>query len=199
VETLKEIRRQKGWSQKDLADESGVGQDTISGIESGRHEPRPSTLRKLAEALGVQVADFFREPTSPKVLRPRSLDELLERAGLETRWFTLPDEEFNSWWLGVDWKEASRRFWEINEEYRIINAEVSAGLQGETSVSPELRRQFMEIYPKAVGRHLYARAAAPGKDETEESFVERQRRRETRQFDKVNHGKPVEEVVARAS
>jgi transcriptional regulator with XRE-family HTH domain len=66
VETLKEIRRQKGWSQKDLADSSGVGQDTISGIESGRHEPRPSTLRKLAEALGVQVADFFREPAFPK-------------------------------------------------------------------------------------------------------------------------------------
>jgi transcriptional regulator with XRE-family HTH domain len=62
VETLKEFRRQKGLSQKDLADTSGVGQDTISGIESGRHEPRPSTLRKLAEALDIEVADFFREP-----------------------------------------------------------------------------------------------------------------------------------------
>jgi transcriptional regulator with XRE-family HTH domain len=62
VDTVKEIRRRKGWSQKDLAEESGVGQDTISGIESGRHEPRPSTLRKLADALDVEVADFFREP-----------------------------------------------------------------------------------------------------------------------------------------
>jgi putative transcriptional regulator len=72
VETLKEIRRQKGWSQKDLADESGVGQDTISGIESGRHEPRPSTLRKLANALEVQVADFFREPALPKAEAPET-------------------------------------------------------------------------------------------------------------------------------
>jgi putative transcriptional regulator len=71
VDTLKEFRRQKGWSQKDLADEAGVGQDTISGIESRRHEPRPSTLRKLAEALGVQVADFFREPALPKAEAPR--------------------------------------------------------------------------------------------------------------------------------
>ena len=62
METLKEFRRQKGLSQKDLADISGVGQDTISGIESGRHEPRPSTLRKLAESLDVEVADFFRAP-----------------------------------------------------------------------------------------------------------------------------------------
>jgi putative transcriptional regulator len=71
LDTLKEFRRQKGWSQKDLADEAGVGQDTISGIESRRHEPRPSTLRKLAEALGVQVADFFREPALPKAEAPR--------------------------------------------------------------------------------------------------------------------------------
>ncbi len=70
MDTLKEIRRQKGLSQKDLADESGVGQDTISGIESGRHEPRPSTLRKLAAALDVEVADFFREPVRPLAEAP---------------------------------------------------------------------------------------------------------------------------------
>jgi transcriptional regulator with XRE-family HTH domain len=74
VDTVKEIRRRKGWSQKDLAKESGVGQDTISGIESGRHEPRPSTLRKLADALDVEVADFFRKPALP-------LDEVPRGAG----------------------------------------------------------------------------------------------------------------------
>jgi transcriptional regulator with XRE-family HTH domain len=70
VDTLREFRRQKGWSQKDLAVESGVGQDTISGIEKGRHEPRPSTLRKLADALDVEVADFFRELALPKAEAP---------------------------------------------------------------------------------------------------------------------------------
>ena len=74
MDAVKEIRRRKGWSQKDLAEESGVGQDTISGIESGRHEPRPSTLRKLADALDVEVADFFREPAVP-------LDEAPSEAG----------------------------------------------------------------------------------------------------------------------
>ena len=71
MDAVKEIRRRKGWSQKDLANESGVGQDTISGIESGRHEPRPSTLRKLADALGVEVADFFREPAVPLAQAPK--------------------------------------------------------------------------------------------------------------------------------
>src|SRR5918993_3284901 len=95
VEALKQLRRRRGLSQKDLAEASGVGQDTISGIESGRHEPRPSTLRKIAEALEVEVVDFFREPVHPLDSAPRpgwqgasparapspSLSELLERAG----------------------------------------------------------------------------------------------------------------------
>ena len=81
MDIVKEIRRRKGWSQKELAEESGVGQDTISGIESGRHEPRPSTLRKLANALDVEVADFFREPAVPLTETPRGVGEsLLERA-----------------------------------------------------------------------------------------------------------------------
>jgi transcriptional regulator with XRE-family HTH domain len=85
VDTVKEIRRRKGWSQKDLAEESGVGQDTISGIESGRHEPRPSTLRKLADALDVEVADFFREPAvplaeAPKAGRPTIADVISDAA-----------------------------------------------------------------------------------------------------------------------
>jgi transcriptional regulator with XRE-family HTH domain len=49
---------------------SGIGQDNISAIESGRHEARPLTLRRLAEALDVEVADLFREPEVPKVATP---------------------------------------------------------------------------------------------------------------------------------
>ena len=67
---LRELRRRKGWIQKDLAQKSGVGQDTISGIESGRHEPRPSTLRKLAVVFDTEVEDFFREPEASKVPAP---------------------------------------------------------------------------------------------------------------------------------
>ncbi len=67
MDSLRQIRLQKGWSQQDLADKAGVGQDTISSIESGRREPHPSTLRKLAAALGVQVPEFFSEPVLSKV------------------------------------------------------------------------------------------------------------------------------------
>jgi transcriptional regulator with XRE-family HTH domain len=63
---LKEERQLRGWSQRDLARETGVNTDTISGIETGQHEPRPSTLRKLAEGLGIEVRDLFMELTLPK-------------------------------------------------------------------------------------------------------------------------------------
>lgn len=80
---IKAERRRKGLSQKDLGGTSGVNQDTISGIESGRHEPRPSTLRKLAHALGIEVADFFREPALPKVDAPPSPEDEERRDKLE--------------------------------------------------------------------------------------------------------------------
>jgi transcriptional regulator with XRE-family HTH domain len=64
-ERLREERLRNGWSQKDLARESKTNVDTISGIETGQHEPRPSTLRKLARALDIEVRDLFEEPVLP--------------------------------------------------------------------------------------------------------------------------------------
>ena len=57
--SLPELRIRRGWSQEDLGREAGVRADTVSSIERGRHSPRPSTLRKLAEVLDVEVAELF--------------------------------------------------------------------------------------------------------------------------------------------
>jgi len=45
----------------ELAARSGVGRNTISRIERGVVEPQAGTLQKLAEALGVSVADLLGE------------------------------------------------------------------------------------------------------------------------------------------
>src|SRR5215218_4362168 len=71
VENVRRMRREKGLSQQELADLAGVGQDSISAIETGKHEPHPRTLRKLAEALDAEVADFFKEPALPLAEAPR--------------------------------------------------------------------------------------------------------------------------------
>jgi transcriptional regulator with XRE-family HTH domain len=58
---LKEVRELHGWSQAKLAEESGVSRDSISNYETGQREAWPATAKKLADALGVEIADL-REP-----------------------------------------------------------------------------------------------------------------------------------------
>jgi len=65
LERLRYIREQAGYSQQDLADESGVSQHTISEVELGRRKPQGRTLRKLAKVLGVEVADLRGVPERP--------------------------------------------------------------------------------------------------------------------------------------
>ncbi len=59
MEELTRIRKERGLSQQALADLSSVTKATINQIERGRRSPNLETLEKLAEALEVEVADFF--------------------------------------------------------------------------------------------------------------------------------------------
>ncbi len=59
MQDLTRIRNERGWSQQKLSDASGVNKATINQIERGRRSPNVETLEKLADALGVEMADFF--------------------------------------------------------------------------------------------------------------------------------------------
>ena len=59
---LRAWRERKALSQRDLARVAGISQFSISKIETGQQEPRPSTIRKLAEALGVTLDELFHTP-----------------------------------------------------------------------------------------------------------------------------------------
>ena len=52
-ERLRDLRKRALMSQRELAKRSGVGVTTIVRIERNQVEPHGSTIRKLAEALGV--------------------------------------------------------------------------------------------------------------------------------------------------
>ncbi len=61
-ETLKRERRRSALTQEELAEKAGVGIVTIRRIEQGEiTEPRVSTLRKLAAALGISTRDLLEE------------------------------------------------------------------------------------------------------------------------------------------
>jgi len=58
VERLKEYRRLRAFSQQELADAASVGRNTISRLERGETGAHGRTLRRLAQALSVDVAEL---------------------------------------------------------------------------------------------------------------------------------------------
>lgn len=55
-ENIKKLRERAGMTIKELSDKSGVGQSTISEIETGKAKnPRSETLTKIAKVLNTSV------------------------------------------------------------------------------------------------------------------------------------------------
>lgn len=70
METIKELRERKGWTQLQLANEISVTPSTIYNWERGRFVPRVGQLRDLAKVLGVRMdeIDLLEEDAETKKL-----------------------------------------------------------------------------------------------------------------------------------
>ena len=55
---IKEVRMFKGINQKQLALSVGVSQPYLCDLENNRRGAKPETMLKIADALGVTVADL---------------------------------------------------------------------------------------------------------------------------------------------
>jgi transcriptional regulator with XRE-family HTH domain len=64
---LRAIRKKKCISQDALAKQAGMSQTFLSNVERGKADPSLTTLKRLAGALGVTVADLVKDET---VVRP---------------------------------------------------------------------------------------------------------------------------------
>lgn len=60
VERLRTLRGEHVLTLRELAEEAGVSKDTIWRLENGHSAAHPSTIRKLAKALGVQPKELVR-------------------------------------------------------------------------------------------------------------------------------------------
>lgn len=58
-ERIKELRKSKGVSQKELAQKAGLSIGSIQGYEQGRYNPKLEAIAKIAGALGVDLKVFY--------------------------------------------------------------------------------------------------------------------------------------------
>ncbi len=59
-DTLKRLRTESALTQEELASNAGLTTAAVARIERNEAHPRPSTLRKLADALEVSPSELVR-------------------------------------------------------------------------------------------------------------------------------------------
>lgn len=60
INWIREKRFEKGWTQLELAEKSGVPQPTISQIENGnRRYPTYENIIKIAKALEINIEELY--------------------------------------------------------------------------------------------------------------------------------------------
>jgi transcriptional regulator with XRE-family HTH domain len=57
---LKDLRTEQALTQRELADKADIGVNTVNRIELNETEPHMSTIRKLAQALGVEPRNLVK-------------------------------------------------------------------------------------------------------------------------------------------
>lgn len=70
-ENVKQWRERRSYGQAELARLVGVTPNAIYRIEKGTREPRPETLRKIADVLKVDVAILKGLDTGNAAPRPK--------------------------------------------------------------------------------------------------------------------------------
>jgi transcriptional regulator with XRE-family HTH domain len=58
AKNMRRIRRDKGWSQEELADRADVHRTYISGVERCVRNPTITVVGRIADALGVKVGEL---------------------------------------------------------------------------------------------------------------------------------------------
>ncbi len=59
-ERLRQLRRERALSLRELGSTTGIAFDTISRLENGKQDAQPRTLRRLAEALSVEPRELMK-------------------------------------------------------------------------------------------------------------------------------------------
>ena len=66
------LRERRNFSQRSLADASGLSRNTLSLLERGKTSPTVSTLKRLAIALNVDINAFFNSSDDESIVYTKS-------------------------------------------------------------------------------------------------------------------------------
>ena len=77
METIRHFRRNKGWTQEQLANAVGVKRAVISKYESGMVSPSYNMVQKIAAALDIPVTELVGD--EGRIIDEKMLDEELDR------------------------------------------------------------------------------------------------------------------------
>ena len=77
ADTVKALRKEKGFSQEQLGTETGINRLMIGRLENKEYMPSISQLEKLGEVLGFEITNLFeeREPLVYTAFRSSSMSE----------------------------------------------------------------------------------------------------------------------------
>ena len=59
-ERLRELRKNRGWRQLDLAEQAGISENYVSELELGQKEICLRTLDLLSKALGIAIENLMK-------------------------------------------------------------------------------------------------------------------------------------------
>jgi transcriptional regulator with XRE-family HTH domain len=165
MEQLKRLRTEKGLSQAKLAALADIDPSTVNQIERGAREASPATLRKLAQALDVSIAELL-EDTAPKAGSRSSLEPSLNDV--------LAEERRANWRSAVDdarrLREGARaRLEDLLKAWHASRAsgELRSARRG---YRDEIQELFNRAYdaPHTLASILFAEGRLPEPDDWEE-------------------------------
>ncbi len=195
---VRRLRQEKGWNQAELAFHAKLAPSVISEIETGKRDPSAGTLRKLADALEVDVPDLFERTRALKAQAPLPFDEARDEATeAERREYSYP------WPWMADALAKLLDTWDMEVRERLNPAQsrtimvaaldvqdaVTFNYEGEWEALPDHekaeRRQLAEHLEDLAMRGLAHYKESKQAEEAELNAVERRReeiRRRTREL-----------------
>ncbi|MGW8381246.1 helix-turn-helix domain-containing protein [Streptococcus parasuis] len=71
---LKELRKERGFTQKKLGELCGINEANIRKYELGKQNPKIETIDKIASALGVSTLEFIEIENITGEVKPYKVD-----------------------------------------------------------------------------------------------------------------------------